>query len=117
MSKKQTVYRIIFFNQETVCELYAKNLDQESLYGFIEVSNIIFGQNSELLVDPAQERLKTEFQNVETTYVPLHSIIRIDQVEKEGLGGIRDVSNKGNVRSLSRTFPDLNKAPLPTLDT
>jgi hypothetical protein len=36
------------------------------------------------LVDPAEERLKNEFSGVKRSYIPMHSIIRIDEVEKEG---------------------------------
>ena len=31
------------------------------MYGFVEVEQILFGEKSQLLVDPGEEKLKTEF--------------------------------------------------------
>lgn len=60
------------------------------MMGFIEIGKIIFGERSKLLVDPAEEKLKSEFDGVKQTYVPHHSIIRIDEVEKEGKNKIHE---------------------------
>jgi hypothetical protein len=88
------IYRVTFYNQNTIYELYAKGVDHSELYGFIEVSGLVFGATSGLVVDPAEERLKSEFAGVDTTYIPLHSIIRIDGVEKEGVSKISEVPAK-----------------------
>ncbi len=60
------------------------------MLGFIEIGDIIFGERSKLLVDPAEEKLKSEFGGVKNTYIPHHAIIRIDEVEKEGKNMIYD---------------------------
>jgi len=39
-------------------------------------------------VDPAEERLKSEFAGVKRTHVPIHSVVRVDEVEKEGTNKI-----------------------------
>ena len=54
------------------------------MYAFVEVGDILFGERSKLVVDPSEEKLKAEFSGVKVTYIPLHAIIRIDEVEKEG---------------------------------
>ena len=36
------------------------------------------------MVDPAEEKLKSEFEGVRRTYIPLQAVIRIDEVEREG---------------------------------
>lgn len=91
---KTHIYKVVFHNQNTIYEIYAKNVDQGSVFGFVELSHLVFGSTSELLVDPSEERLKTEFSGVKKTYIPIHSIIRIDEVEKEGVAKIREVSGK-----------------------
>ena len=97
MSKKP-IYKIIFHNQGKVYELYARNVHQGAMFSFIEVEKLIFGEKSSLVVDPSEESLKSEFKNVARTYIPLHSIIRIDEVDKEGLPKVTDVSAKsGNI--------------------
>lgn len=91
------IYKIIFLNQDKVYELYAKSIYQSDMYGFIEAEEFVFGERSQLIVDPGEERLKTEFSGVCRSYIPMHSIIRIDEVEKEGIGKISDVSGDGKV--------------------
>lgn len=89
MPEKQ-VYKIIFFQQREVYEIYAKSVGQGNLFGFVEVEEIVFGERSQVLVDPSEDRLKNEFKGVRRVYVPLHSVVRIDLVEKEGVGRISD---------------------------
>ena len=62
------------------------------MYAFVEVADIIFGEKSKLVVDPSEERLEQEFGSVQRTYIPLHSVVRIDEVEKEGINKILDSS-------------------------
>jgi hypothetical protein len=89
--KSKSIFRVMFVNQNKIYELYAREVSQASMLGFIEIGDFIFGERSKLLVDPAEEKLKSEFEGVKNTYVPHHSIIRIDEVEKEGKNRIHDV--------------------------
>jgi hypothetical protein len=90
MSKNKNIFRVLFHNQNKIYELYAHEVSQASMMGFIEIGQIIFGERSKLLVDPAEEKLKSEFGDVKHTYIPHHSIIRIDEVEKEGKNRIHN---------------------------
>ncbi|MFA7096608.1 MAG: DUF1820 family protein [Gammaproteobacteria bacterium] len=92
MTRKR-VYKVIFFNQGKIYEVFAKQVTQGGLFGFIEIEGLIFGERSGLLVDPAEDRLKTEFDGVKRTYVPLHAVVRIDEVEKEGTAKILQGDN------------------------
>lgn len=80
----QPVYKVVFYNQNNVFEVYARHIYQSDLYGFIEIEELVFGERSQLLVDPSEEKLKSEFDGVKRTYIPMHSIVRIDEVEQEG---------------------------------
>ena len=71
------VFRVIFQNQGEVFEIYARQIFQSELWGFIEVEEFLFGERSQLLVDPSEEKLKNTFDGVKRTYVPLTSIIRM----------------------------------------
>lgn len=95
MSSKK-VFKIVFMNQGQVYEIYARHVGHGELFGFVEVSDLVFDERSSVVVDPSQEKLKTEFAGVKSTYLPLHSVIRIDEVEKEGSGKISKVEG-GNV--------------------
>lgn len=93
--KPRSIFRILFHNQGKVYELYAHEVSQSSMIGFIEIGDIIFGERSKLLVDPAEEKLKNEFGGVRHTYIPHHAVIRIDEVEKEGKNRIHDADGTG----------------------
>jgi hypothetical protein len=82
------IYRIAFYNQGDIYELHAREVHQSNLYAFVEIKDIIFGERSSVVVDPAEERLKSEFDGVTRTYIPLQSVIRIDEVEREGANKI-----------------------------
>lgn len=77
-------YKVVFYNQNQVYEVYARAIYQSDMYGFIEVEEFLFGERTALVVDPAEEKLKREFDGVKRSYIPMHSIIRIDEVEREG---------------------------------
>jgi hypothetical protein len=91
------VFRIAFLNQGKVYEVYAKRVQQGELYGFVELVDLLFEESSTVLVDPSTEKLKSEFKGVSRTLVPIHSVLRIDEVEKEGQGKIHELDEKSNV--------------------
>lgn len=81
-------YKVTFHNQGKVYEVFARSVHQSSMMGFIEVEKLLFGEKSTVVLDPSEEHLKTEFKGVTRTFLPIHSIIRIDEVEKQGHGKI-----------------------------
>ena len=44
----------------------------------------MMSRRSTVVVDPTEEKLQTEFAGVDATHIPMHSIVRIDQVAKRG---------------------------------
>jgi len=84
----EPLFKIIFVNQSRVYEVYARQVQQSSLFGFIEIEEFIFGDNSTLVIDPGEERLKDEFGAVKRSYIPVRSVVRIDVVEKRGTAKI-----------------------------
>ena len=94
MTPKKCVYKITFLNGGKVYEIYAKQVSQGGLFGFVEIEQLLFDQKSALVVDPSEEQLRTEFSGVQRTYIPLQSIIRIDEVEKRGTSKIHHLHEK-----------------------
>ena len=82
------VYRISFYNQGEIYELHAREIRQSDMYAFVEIGDIIFGERTSIVVDPSEERLKSEFAGVRRTYIPLQAVVRIDEVEREGANKI-----------------------------
>ena len=94
---KNPIFRVIFQNQGEVFEIYARQIFQSELWGFIEVEEFVFGERSQLLVDPGEEKLKAAFDGVKRSYIPLNTIMRIDEVEKEGASKVSKATGD-NVR-------------------
>jgi hypothetical protein len=108
----KNVYKVIFVNQGKVYEVYAKQVAQSGMFGFIEIEQLVFGEKSAVVIDPSEERLKDEFKEVKRTYIPMHSIIRIDEVEKEGTAKIVDIKgDAGQVVGFPGTFYSKQEAP------
>lgn len=87
------LFRISFINQDKVYDVYARQVYESDLYGFVVIEELVFGSQSELVIDASEEKLKSEFASVKRTFVPIHNIIRIDEVEKEGVSKIHDMNN------------------------
>jgi hypothetical protein len=66
------------------------------MFGFVEVEELVFGERTTLVVDPSEEKIKSEFESVKRTYLPMHAIIRIDEVDKQGASKISKLEG-GNV--------------------
>ncbi len=94
MSKKN-LFKVVFMSQGQVYEVYARSVGHGEMFGFVEVEELVFGEKTTLVVDPSEEKIKTEFENVKRTYLPMHSIIRIDEVDKQGVSKISKLD--GNV--------------------
>lgn len=45
MSKKR-IYRITFANQDSVYEIYARKVSESEMFGFLEVEEFVFGENT-----------------------------------------------------------------------
>src|SRR5687768_18419697 len=99
------IFRIVFINQGKVYEIYARKVSHGDLFGFVEVEELVFGERSSVVLDPAEERIKSEFAGVKRSYLPLHSVIRIDEVRKQGVSKISALEG-GNIAQ----FPEIGRA-------
>lgn len=88
MTSKTRTYRVTFHNQGKVYEIYARQVSHGGMPGFVEIEKLLWGEKSALVLDPSEERLKAEFENVERFYIPLHAVVRIDEVSKAGTARI-----------------------------
>ena len=85
------LYKLIFLNHGKVYEIYAREVSSSGLYGFVEAGELVFGEGGGVLVDPAEEKLREEFKNVRRLHLPMHTIVRVEEVDKRGACKIRDV--------------------------
>lgn len=100
----EPIYKVIFYNRNQVYEIFVRQIYQSDMYGFIEVEEVVFGERNQVVVDPAEEKLKTEFAGVKRSYIPMQNIIRIDEVEKEGAVKVSEVKANDKIAQFP-TFP------------
>lgn len=102
------LYKVTFLNAGRVYELYAKHVASSSLWGFTEVSELVFDARDGVVVDPTEERLRDEFGGTRVLHLPMQSIVRVEEVEKKGQSTIRDATTGETV-----VTPIYKHAPLP----
>jgi hypothetical protein len=78
------IFKVQFVREGKVWEVYARQVTHGSLFGFIELEDLVFGERSSVVVDPGEERIKSEFEGVKRTWLPLQSVLRVDEVKKTG---------------------------------
>lgn len=92
-NEAKSIYRVTFLNKGQLYEVYTRYVYQSELLGFIELEEFMFDEKSQMVVDPSEEKLKSEFADVKRSFIPMQAIMRIDEVEKEGVATISDGSN------------------------
>ena len=102
---KKSVYRVVFQSEGKVYEIYAREVGPSSLLGFVEVEGLLFGERSGIVVDPTEEKLRSEFGGVERTHIPMHAVVRIDQVQKRGASKVSPAPAGEKVRPLPTPVP------------
>ena len=89
MAEKR-LYKIIFLNQGKVYELFSEGVTSSGLWGFIEVSGLVFESGEGLVVDPTEERMRQEFADAQVLHLPIQAVLRVEEVAKRGKCLIRD---------------------------
>ncbi|AHE67207.1 DUF1820 family protein [Legionella oakridgensis] len=97
---KKMLYRITFSYLDAIYEIYARKVCESDMFGFLEVEDFVFGETTSLVVDPSEERLKVEFNGVQRTFIPMHSVFRIDEVNKKGTAKVRDKASDSSKISM-----------------
>jgi len=104
------IFKVMFVHQGKVFEVYARKVTQGALFGFLEVEGLVFGERASVVVDPSEERVKAEFEGVKRTYLPLHSVLRVDEVQKQGVSKVSAYEG-GNVAQFPAPFNPLGTDP------
>ncbi len=91
----QHIFKVLFVNQGKVYEVYARKVSHGGLFGFVEIEELVFGERAGLVLDPSEERIKSEFEGVKRSFLPMHAVLRIDEVTTRGASKITQF--EGNV--------------------
>lgn len=94
MASNKHLFRVQFVSNGERYELYVREVSQGSMFGFVEIGDFVWDTHTSLVLDPSHEKLKSEFADVTRTYIPMHSVLRIDEVKKQGTAKISQLSDK-----------------------
>ncbi|NVK31961.1 MAG: DUF1820 family protein [Gammaproteobacteria bacterium] len=92
MTDKQALYKVKFVQADKLYELYVRNVYQSDVQGFVVLENFVF-ESGGLLVDPAEDKLRAEFEGVSRSLVPYYNVHRIDEVAKRGVSKLHDIKD------------------------
>lgn len=91
---EERLYRVRFVSRDQLYEIYAKRVSQGELYGFVTIEDMVFDRATTIVVDTAEEKLRKEFEDVSRTMVPMHAVVRIDEVRKRGVAKILSLGDR-----------------------
>jgi hypothetical protein len=98
-TSKKKMYRVRFQNEGRIFEIYAREVTQGTLFGFVEIAELVWGTRSSVIIDPSEQELRNEFAGVTRVHVPMHAVVRIDEVEKGGTGKILALPGAAGAKS------------------
>lgn len=103
--RKTKLFKISFVSNGKSYELYARHVSTSELWGFTQVSDLVFAEaGSSVLVDPSEERLREEFGATRVLHLPMHSVLRVEEVASRGSARIRDAEG-GSVTPFPLAMP------------
>jgi hypothetical protein len=85
-----TLYKITFNVAGKLYELYARKVSSSALWGFTEIAELVFDNSEGMLIDPTEERLRDEFGDTRVLHLPMHAIVKVEEVNQRGQLRIRD---------------------------
>lgn len=93
MTRSARLHKVVFLSHGRSIELYARHVAGSALWGFVEVGELVFTPPAPgRLVDPGEERLREEFKDTTLLHLPLHAIVRIEEVSRRGTPAIHEVA-------------------------
>ena len=95
---KNKMYKVSFVSQGQVYAIYARQVAQGTMSGFIEIGELAFDAGGKA-ADPAEAKLREAFFGVKRCFMPLHSVLRIGEMAQEGPTRLHALSDGGVVRA------------------
>jgi hypothetical protein len=105
---KKKIYLVRFLGDKQIYELYAHQVSSSHLPGFIEINELIWDQQTDLVIDPSEERLRVEMNGVTSIILPIHSVQRIDVVKDKGTPKIKAASGYSGSSNIT-SFPHVKR--------
>ena len=94
-SNQPHIYRVQFHSDGQIYDVYVEEVEHSVLSGFIRLQGFIFGETTQVVIDPSEEKLRGEFEDVNHVDIPFHHILRVSSVQKRGTPKITKSDQSG----------------------
>ena len=95
---KEPLFKVVFMNQGQVYEIYARQIDQGAMFGFIAVEELVFGERTTVVVDPTEEVLKVRSRLGEGAGATERDALVMAHTDKQPFAPLHPVSHfRGDV--------------------
>jgi hypothetical protein len=109
--RQKTYFKVQFTHENELYQVCARTVRSSELYGLIEIADFIFPENK-LVYNPGEDRIRREFGGIKRTWIPYHSIARIDEVQDSQESEVKIVSLDSARKPAAPGFPgDRTLAP------
>ncbi len=81
---QDSVYRVLFHNQGKIFDVFVRSVGRAELFGFLELQDFVFSNPTSMVIDPTEDKLRNEFNDVKRVFIPIASVERIDEVDEIG---------------------------------
>ena len=83
-SDDERVYRVLFHNQGKIFDVFVRSVGRAELFGFLELQDFVFNNPTSTIIDPTEDKLRSEFEDVKRVFIPIANVERIDEVKHIG---------------------------------
>ena len=78
------LYKITIIDEDKEhTTLYATNVTQADLLGFVEISGLEFPNKSDIILTPGEDKAHTLFKDTKRIIIPGNYIIRIEELKED----------------------------------
>jgi hypothetical protein len=104
-SRERSYYRVTFTSDRELYQVCARHVSPSDLYGLIELGGFIFPEQR-LVYNPGEERLRREFEGIRRTWLPIHAIVRIDEIAESRETEVKIIPLEAPPRPQAQRLPD-----------
>lgn len=109
------LFKVVFSQHDELHEIYAHSVSESTMMHFIEVEALAFAATSSEANPSEQQlkgakRLRETYANVQRIYIPIHAVLRIEEVAQIGSAQVHPIkpiaSQENAARLLDPTWSE-----------
>lgn len=105
------LFKVVFLQHDELHEVYARSVSESSMMHFVEVEALVLdapasSESGSPTQSKAQARLRSTYADVQRIYLPIQTILRIEEVHHVGTANIHSIepaAQEANVTQILQT--------------